>query len=128
MKNAFKRCAVLLMALVMVVSMCGCGGTGGTTEIIVKNGRKCGTFTITGTVSKKGGTAKLSGQFPTTNNRVNYHYLTCRNTPYRYTVSGNVITFTRKSGSGPDVIKGYFDGKNTFIVYNATYCQNFLAG
>ena len=126
MKNIFKRCAILFMALVVVFSMCGCGR-----KITVVNGSKCGTFTVTLTSGKdvgKKGTAKLTGDFPTTNNELNYHYLTCKNTPYKYKVSDNKITFTRTGGSGPDVIVGSYDGNGTFTVYNVKYCQNFMLG
>ena len=122
MKDIFKRCAVLFMALAMVFSLCGCVNGCTRVNVRIAESNRCGSFTVSGRLGNAG-TVTLTGKLPRFGGN---YYQSVNNQKYTYTRSGNNVTFTRKGGTsydGPKSVSGTYNSKtNTFTVRNANYC------
>lgn len=115
-----KRILALLLSLIVVVSFAGCGKK----DIdIIFNSKVCGNFDITGTLGNSG-TVKVSGvvfgDYHGSNLDSAYGI---ENAVYTYKRSGNKVTLTRKSGSGPQTFSGtYNSADNTFVLDKNYLC------
>ena len=128
-----KRFFALLLALVMVLSLTGCGkkvtvktppsassSASSTKTPSSASSTKCGTFEISGSLGKSG-TIKVTGTV--FNSKGTLYDL--KNVTYTYKRDGSTVTMTRKgAASAPKTISGTYDSiTNTFTLDNKSYCS-----
>ena len=116
-----KRILALLLTLVIVVAFAGCGKED---VDVIFDSKVCGTFDIEGGTVGNSGTVKVSGvvfgDYYGSNFDSAYDVV---NAIYTYKRSGNKLSLTRKSGSGPKTFSGtYNSAKNTFVLDKNYLC------
>ena len=114
-----KRILALLLTLVIVVAFAGCAEE----DIdVIFDSKVCGTFDIKNGTVGNSGTVKVSGiafgDYFGSNFDSAYDLV---DGLYSYKRSGNKVTLTRKSGSGPKTFSGIYNAAEKKFVLDKNY-------